>query len=192
MSTNNTTIEHLHRRAVAEFIGRVTDLREHDWSTLTGCDGWTVRDVVNHVVAGNREVAPVLAGRRGTEVEGISGDMLSEGVGLQIVQQAGIAATDAVEQTGSLEGVKYPRHGPFPGDVYAWQRFAENLIHGWDIADATDRNIDLAPDLVEACTSFFDSAEDAYRQAGFVGPAVPVPADTSPQTRLLARFGRAT
>ena len=38
------------RRAVAEFDGRVRQIGAHQWQAPTPDEGWSVRDLVNHVV----------------------------------------------------------------------------------------------------------------------------------------------
>lgn len=183
------SIAALHRRAIGSFTERAAAIDDGQWHAATGCGDWSVRDLVNHVVTGNREVPPVLAGGRGADVPGLSDDLLGDEP-KRAAEEAGAAAAAAIEADGAFDGIKHPRHGDFPGEAYAWQRFTENLIHGWDLAHATGGDETLDPELVAACTAFFDQAEDVYRQAGFVGPRTPAPEGADAQTLLLARFGR--
>lgn len=48
--------------AIGEFRQRLVGVADHQWSDATPCDGWDVRDLVVHVVGGNRFGAMVLAG----------------------------------------------------------------------------------------------------------------------------------
>jgi ketosteroid isomerase-like protein len=80
--------------------------------------------------------------------------------------------------------------GDTPATEYLDQLFADHLIHAWDVAQAIGADTELDADLVAACAAWFDSAEDAYRGAGAVGPRLYVTAGADPQTVLLARFGR--
>lgn len=67
----------------------------------------------------------------------------------------------------------------------------DNLVHTWDLATATGQDRRLDPELVEACIALFlPEMPERGRQAGIVGPAVPVGADASPQDRLLGAMGR--
>jgi uncharacterized protein (TIGR03086 family) len=69
--------------------------------------------------------------------------------------------------------------------------FMDQLLHTWDLAVATDQDRHLDPELVEACvTMSLPHMPDIGRQAGLVGPAVPVPPDASAQDRLLGAMGR--
>ena len=69
--------------------------------------------------------------------------------------------------------------------------FMDTLVHTWDLASATGQDTTLDPELVDACIAMFlpDMPEQG-RAGGIVGPAVAVPADASPQTRLLGAMGR--
>jgi len=80
--------------------------------------------------------------------------------------------------------------GDFPGAEYAWQLLADHLIHGWDLAVAAGLEPTLDPAAVDALTPWFAEREEQYRQGGFIGRRVTVPADADPATRLLAGFGR--
>jgi uncharacterized protein (TIGR03086 family) len=65
------------------------------------------------------------------------------------------------------------------------------LIHSWDLARATGQDERLDPALVEACTAMFvPEMPIRGREAGIVGPEVPVNENASPQDRLLATMGR--
>jgi uncharacterized protein (TIGR03083 family) len=49
-------------RARSEFERRLRAVETEQWSFDTPCAGWTVRDVVNHVVGGNHMAVALLAG----------------------------------------------------------------------------------------------------------------------------------
>lgn len=67
----------------------------------------------------------------------------------------------------------------------------EHLVHTWDLAEATGQDPTLDDDLDEACVAMFLPAmPEVGRRAGLDGPEVPVPADASPQYRLLGAMGR--
>ena len=67
----------------------------------------------------------------------------------------------------------------------------DQLVHTWDLATATGQDTRLDPQLVDACIGMFlPGMPERGRAAGIVGPAVAVPADASPQDRLLGAMGR--
>jgi uncharacterized protein (TIGR03086 family) len=67
----------------------------------------------------------------------------------------------------------------------------DQLIHTWDLAVAIGADRHLDEEVVEAVVAMFlPQMPDIGRQAGLVGPAVPVPAGASAQDRLLGAMGR--
>jgi uncharacterized protein (TIGR03086 family) len=67
----------------------------------------------------------------------------------------------------------------------------DQLVHTWDLAVAIGADRRLDPELVAACVDMFmPQMPDIGRQAGIVGPEIPVAADASPQDRLLGAMGR--
>ena len=53
----------LYRRALAEFGRRVHAVRPDQWGCPTPCQDWEVRELVNHLVAEQLWVPPLMAGR---------------------------------------------------------------------------------------------------------------------------------
>jgi hypothetical protein len=70
------------------------------------------------------------------------------------------------------------------------QLAADHLVHAWDLAVATGTDRTLDPDAVSAVRAWFEPIEHLYREAGAIGPRVPLPESASPQDHLLAMFGR--
>lgn len=67
----------------------------------------------------------------------------------------------------------------------------DQLVHTWDLAVAIgeDRTVDETV-AAELLAMFVPAMPDLGRQAGFVGPAVAVPASASASDRLLGAMGR--
>jgi len=69
--------------------------------------------------------------------------------------------------------------------------FMDQLIHTWDLAKAIGTDTTLDPELSEVCVAMFlPQMPEVGRQAGFVGPEVPVPPGAPAQDRLLGAMGR--
>lgn len=58
----------LHRRAVEQWAARVAAVKNDQWVDPTPCTEWSVRELVNHVVAEELWTAPLL---RGSTVQGV-------------------------------------------------------------------------------------------------------------------------
>jgi uncharacterized protein (TIGR03086 family) len=178
------------RGAVAEFDSRVRQVGDEHWLGATPDEGWTVRDLVNHVVGEDLWAPLLLAGSTIAEVgDRFEGDVLGAGP-KEAWAAASAAAVRAVEAGGALDKTVHLSFGDFPGREYASQLFADHLIHAWDLARALGADEQLDAGLVASCASWFDPMEDAYRSAGAIAARPPVPGHADPQAVLLARFGR--
>ena len=183
-------IRELHARSVEEFAAMVAEVPEGAWSRPTPCSDWDVRALVNHVVGEELWVPPLLDGATIAEVgDRLDGDLLGD----DPVSTAGEAAKGAVAAFSPHDAMDRTVHlsfGDTPASEYAWQLFADHLVHGWDLAVATGQQPRLPEDAVAALGEWFDEREDLYRGVGAVKDAAPVGDDASPADRLLARFGR--
>jgi len=157
----------------------------------TPCEGWDVRALLNHVVAGNLWAAELGAG---ATIEGVGdrldGDMLgADPVGSYATSAK--AAAEVFRRPGALDAPCAVSYGPVPGSVYAGHRFLDVFIHGWDLAAATGQDTTLDPDLMRACRQVVEPQVEAFRGAGAIAGPLPVPPGASDQTRFLAMLGRA-
>jgi len=64
------------------------------------------------------------------------------------------------------------------------------VVHTWDLARAVGGDERLDSDLCEHYASRLPDDPQTLAASGMFGPAVAVPSDADPQTRLLARLGR--
>lgn len=184
------TIAELYRRASRNFGELVRAVGPEQWTSTTPCDDWNVRQVVKHVVVQDIRTPPLLSGSSAEEAADRSaGDVLGADPAAAYAAAAD-RAVDAVSTPGALERTVHMAAGDIPGEEYAWQQFAEHLIHGWDLARAIGADDRLDPELVAACTEWFAEREEMYRSAGFIGPRPELPGDADPQSVLLAAFGR--
>lgn len=177
-------------RAIAEFDARIRQIGDHQWQAPTPDEDWSVRDLVNHLVGEDLWAPPLLAGSTIAEVgDRFEGDVLGAEPKAAWTA-ASAAAVQAVEADGAMDRIVHLSFGDFPGSQYTLQLFADHLIHAWDLARAIGADERLDGELVESCASWFDAAEDAYRNAGAIAARTLVSGDADAQTVLLARFGR--
>ncbi|CRK62014.1 hypothetical protein [Alloactinosynnema sp. L-07] len=180
----------LHRRACERFGDHVRAVRQDQWDAATPCADWDVRTLVNHVVSEDLWTAPLMAGATIAEVgDKFDGDVVGSDPAAAYAGAAETAVA-AISADGALDRTVHLSFGDVPGEEYAWQLFADHLIHGWDLARAIGADDRLDPDLVAACAVWFAKNEDIYRSAGAVAPRPDLPADADQQTVLLAAFGR--
>lgn len=183
-------IAELHAQALNE-TGRVVErIPAERMQSATPCDGWDVRGLLNHVVAGNLWAAELAAG--GT-IEGVGdrldGDLLGADPAAAYAASADAAAA-VFRRPGALGAPCAVSYGPVPGSVYAGHRFIDVFVHGWDLAVATGQDARLDPALMQACREVIEPQLEAFRGAGAFGAELPVPPDASAQDRFLAMLGR--
>jgi uncharacterized protein (TIGR03086 family) len=182
-------IRDLFRRATESCGRRVLAVGDDQWHHPTPCSAWDVRALVNHVVAENLWVPPLFEGKTIREVgDQFDGDVLGDDP-KQVWRDSASHAVGAVEADGAIERTVHLSFGDTPGEEYAYQLFADLLIHGWDVARAIGADDSLDPELVRACAEWFDQREDLYRMTGAIAERVQTDGH-DPQTQLLARFGR--
>jgi uncharacterized protein (TIGR03086 family) len=178
----------LFRRTVAGWQRALIGVREGQWADPTPCTDWDVRALVNHVVAEQCWVGPLLAGRTIAEVGSrYDGDVLGEdpiGRGEDLARSSVIAVDTAL-----IDGLRvHLSYGDEDAAEYVRQLAADHVIHGWDLAVATGQDPVIQADLLAEVAAWFASREELYRSAGAIGPRAPMTGD--PQADLLAAFGR--
>lgn len=178
----------LHRRTVEDWEARVAAVGDTDWDRPTPCTGWSVRDLVNHVVGEELWAVPLLDGRTIAEVgDRFDGDVLGA-TPQETCHHAADAAARAVDDHAPDGGVVHLSYGDEQVEEYVRQLAADHLVHGWDLSVATGGDPRLDPELVAEVATWFADREELYRAGGAIGPHAAGGGD--PQTELLAAFGR--
>ncbi|MDH4119299.1 MAG: TIGR03086 family metal-binding protein [Acidimicrobiia bacterium] len=183
-----TDVRDLHRRSVEVFVGFVSQVGDDSWQVGTPCEGWTVHDLVNHVVGEELWTVPLLDGATIAEVgDRFDGDVLGADP-IAATRSAASAATGAADGA-DLDRVVHLSFGDVPAQFYLEQLFADHLVHSWDLASAIGVEYAVPPDLVDECTTWFESHEAAYRAAGVIGDR-PADLPAGGVDRMLVMFGR--
>jgi uncharacterized protein (TIGR03086 family) len=172
----------------------VAAVRPEQWDAPTPCTDWSVRQLVNHLVGGNRLVIRVLSGEpvpppdqlgRRTHVDQLGND------------PAGAFRTTAEDMLAALRrpGILEQAHalpvGTLPGPAVVHLRTVETLVHGWDLACATGQPVPFPDGLAAGELAFSEDLLGrlpAGRQP--FAPSQPVPDDAPALDRLVALLGR--
>jgi uncharacterized protein (TIGR03086 family) len=180
----------LHDEALASTRHYVAGIGADQWGRPSPCEGWDVRELVNHVVSGNYWAAELAAGRTIEDVgDRLDGDMLGDEP-LAAYDQSSGAASAAFHVPGAMEAMCAVSYGPVPGEVYAGHRFIDVLIHGWDVAQSTGQDTTIPPELVEACWAVVEPQKELLVGSGMFGSDHEAPSGADRQTELLALLGR--
>jgi uncharacterized protein (TIGR03086 family) len=179
----------LFQRAQAQFTDRVDAVAPDQWED-EALPGWTVADLVAHLVSEQLWVPPLLAGEPAAEgrFPEATGDLLGEDPFTGWESAADDALSAFAEEDALVRTVHLSR-GPTPATDYILEMTADLTVHAWDLARATDGDTDLDGELVTAALVFADRLpEDGI--PGVIDPPLDVSSAADSQTRLLARFGR--
>ncbi|MEA3186038.1 MAG: hypothetical protein QOJ74_2515, partial [Ilumatobacteraceae bacterium] len=104
----------LHRRALAATRLYVAGVGDDQWTLTTPCEDWTVRDLLNHIVAGNLWAAELGRGRTIAEVgSALDGDMLGTDP-VNAYDRSAESAAAAFEAPGALDRPCAVSYGPVP------------------------------------------------------------------------------
>jgi uncharacterized protein (TIGR03086 family) len=178
-----------HARALASTHRAVAGVRDDQWRMTSNCPEWTVRDLVNHIVSGNRWVSPLVAGQSIDDVgDRFDGDLLGADP-RRAYDDSATEAADAFSAPGAMDAPCAVSYGPVPGSVYCSHRLLDVLIHGWDVARSTGQDEALDPELVATCRAVVEPERELLAQSGMFGD-VAAPPGASPQIELLAWLGR--
>ena len=178
----------LHRRTVEHWRRAVEAVGPDDWERATPCAGWSVRDLVNHVVGEELWTVPLV---QGSTIEEVGARFDGDVLGSDPLARSLRAATEAVavvDERAPAGGTVHLSYGEEQLGEYLLQLCADHLVHGWDLAVAVGADARMAPELVDAVAEWFRDREELYRSAGAIGQHVQTDGDA--QTQLLAAFGR--
>lgn len=179
-----------HDRALGATRALVADIPSDRWNAPTPCEDWDVRELVNHIVAGNHWAGELARGRTIDDVgDRLDGDVLGDEP-LAAYDSSAKVASEAFHAPGALEAPCAVSYGPVPGSVYLGHRYIDVLVHGWDVAVATGQPSDLDDNLAQACLDVIEPQAELLAASGMFGESHEAPADAAPGVQLLALLGR--
>ncbi|MFI9080299.1 TIGR03086 family metal-binding protein [Streptomyces sioyaensis] len=185
-ATDPDRVLYAYEQVTRDVLALVAAVRPGDLALPTPCAGWTVRQLLDHMVWENLMATSIAedAPRTDHTADHLGDDPLA-------------AFADSVRAaraafTGS--GMLHRTYGPYeaPGAMIVQQVVVELLAHGWDLARATGAPTVLAPEVAE------ETLEAAHRIYGAAprtagssfAPERPAPAGAGATDRLAAFLGR--
>jgi uncharacterized protein (TIGR03086 family) len=154
--------------------GAANDLDAH-----TPCDAWDVRTLLDHILDTQRYF---VANARGEDAplpapvppHVLSNDPVNDLKRSRAEMLAAFGEPGAIDKTGPSLGVAS----------------SDQLLHGWDLAQATGQDITMPAGLAEAAYQTIHGLFTDDQRKGVFKPAIAVADDASSQDRLLAYTGR--
>ena len=181
----------LFQRAQAQFTDRVDAVTPDQWDD-EALPGWTVADLVAHMVNEALWVPPLLAGEPFDLIDGRFPEDTDDLLGADPFtgwESAADLALSAFAEDDALMRTVHLERGPTPATQYILEMTADLTVHAWDLAHATGGDTELEGELVTAALVFGEQLPEDGVPDRF-DPPLDVSVAASPQVRLLARFGR--
>jgi uncharacterized protein (TIGR03086 family) len=176
--------------ASAEFERVVRQLPTDSWDLPTPSEV-SVRELVLHVVVGNRLTAMLLAGvDRDAARAGLAGDQLGHDPVAAVVESAR-QQREAFAEVVPGQLVAGPR-GDIAADAFLRFRLVDLVVHAWDLLRAAGLDETLDPQVVDRLLEVVEPHLDEMLDFGAYGrgPSGTLPSDAPPQQHLLDVFGR--
>ncbi len=177
-------------QADQHFLAVLSEVTPDLYDRPTPCEDWTVRQLLDHVLLGNRWAALILGGVNGTlaftQVQRLQlgADLREEGATAVARQEEGFRAA-------TPDTLVSHRAGPMPAVHFLGLRTADVVVHTWDLCRAVGAPEELPPELVAAALPPFEAQRERLVGSGLFGTGdASAPAAGSAQERLLHLTGR--
>jgi len=162
--------------------GVVANISPQQLDLPTLATDFTVRGVLEHMIAGATMFAAAFRGEAPTEPD-LSDPVTGVGLALQ-------SLVAAVRSPGALDKTIAAPFGEVAGDMFARFVVLDGIVHGWDLATATGESYEPSAELVAAVQAFAEHALDPLRDGETFAPAAKPPEGATPIERLVAYTGR--
>jgi uncharacterized protein (TIGR03086 family) len=173
-------------RAAAAADAAIAGVLPEQLEDPTPCTEWNVRQLLNHIVGGNRSFIAMQTG--GGPIDRSADYLGADPLAAFRTSLAELRAVFAAD--GALERIVPTPFGEAPAAVLVNMRVNEMMLHGWDVARATGQSTDLDPELAAECLEEFRALRATGRGKGMFHDPTEAPAGAVPADQLAAIAGR--
>lgn len=131
----------MHQRAQLVFAQVMAEVHDDDLATATPCSDWTVADLLDHVLDGDRTAVQRM---------GAVPSPAKDADRMAVHRTAADDANAVVSTPGWQQRFVELPFGSVPAPVFASIRSGDLYVHAWDLATALGADVDLDHDLGEA------------------------------------------
>ena len=154
----------------------------------TPCPGWDVRLLLHHIIGGNWMFATIAGGGTVADVPEMA-DVALDPRGTYTESAGAVIA--GWSAPGALASTCHMPFGDMPAVAAQALHFLDNVVHGWDLAKATEQDPGIHPEVAEAAYNVARGMVGPdLRAAGAYGPEVACPTQAPVVDRLVAFLGR--
>jgi len=173
-----------YRRLAHLFGNTVRSLLAETWEAPSPCAGWSARDVLEHVLISEADIAPKV----GLTIER-SVDVTTHPLGAWHEVRDGM---QAILDDPDKAGLTYESFGQPTTISDTVDRFIcfDLIVHRWDIGRAAGEEIVWDAEDIAFGNAFLDVMGSMFYDYGASKPPVPIADDATDQDKLLGRAGR--
>lgn len=177
--------------SIALFTHELEATPDSDWGLPTKCEGWSVRDLVHHVVGGARMATSAIGGATAEElIAEFQAFSLSANPRAEY-SEAVAAQVSAFEKADMAKVIQHPAM-PMPVVQLLGFRIGDFALHAWDLGTSMGREVAIDGAVCQHIWNSLAPMASMIGSSGVFGsgPSGDVPADADLQTRLLDLSGR--
>jgi uncharacterized protein (TIGR03086 family) len=179
-------------RAADGYERRLAAIAPDQWELPSTCTGWTVKDLADHVMGGNRFAVPLLRGATPGEslTEALAGRF--DGDPVEQFRESAAGQLAAFAEPGALDRTVDHPAGVIPATTYLAFRLGDLVLHAWDLARSTGGDDSLDDELLPTIWAAYQAMADAAPELEPFGAGASgtVPDDAPLALRLLDLSGR--
>ncbi len=166
----------------------VSAVAENQWTAPTPCTDWTIRQLVDHLMAGQELFVGVMSERPTAQI----GEPAQAAPVNEAFRASAARLVDAFGQQGALDRIVQAPIGAVPGAVALHLQTLEHLVHGWDLAHAIGEKPSFDDSVVEEEIEFARGvvAQLPPGPNSPFAPSRPAPEHAPAIDRLAALLGR--
>jgi uncharacterized protein (TIGR03086 family) len=179
-------------RAAATYARALETVMADQWDQLSACPGWTIKELADHVLGGNRFSVALLAGHSAEDAYRAAFAGGFEGEPLEEFDVSAAMQHTAFASTVSLDDVVPHPVGAISAGAFLGFRVGDLLLHAWDVTRSVGGDAPLDDELAAWVWNSPQPFRDEFRTPGQfgTGPSGLVPEDASPAEKVLDASGR--
>lgn len=180
------------KRTATEYRRRLAAVPVDRWDAQSVCSEWTVKEVADHIVGGNRVAVALLDGASADDAMAAARTDRFDGDPVERFDETASAQFAAFAAEGALDRTVHHPAGDMSGAEFIGFRAGDLLLHGWDLARSTGGDESLPGELAEAIYAVYLPMADMARSFGiFADTRTEISDDAPIAQRLLVLTGRA-
>ncbi|MGW2200748.1 TIGR03086 family metal-binding protein [Streptomyces sp. NPDC001774] len=187
------TTEHIDLGPAAQRVAQLAEgIGDERLGDPTPCPEYAVREILAHLAglsAAFRDAARKHVGETTGTPPGSVRPVLAEDWRTALPKALDELAA-AWREPGAWEGDTRAGGVEMPAAVMGQVALNELVIHGWDLARATDQPYEVTEEDLAVSEALLTPADDAPAEDGFFGPVVAVPDDAPLLDRVVGLSGR--